>query len=109
MVVRLDFDQRVQDFVSELPSAGGVVRGPEIGNFSLQNSGIVAIRGYGEIRDLLVGVLDHLEKTLAHRLAVDSPGCIEDFVPTMPIGDERSQNLNWEKPRKLDTRLLRAI
>lgn len=89
MIVRLDFDQGVQYFVGELPSAGRVVRGPEIGHVSLQDGGIVAIRGYGKIWDLLVGVLDHLEKTFAHRLAVDCPGRIEDFVPTMPIGVER--------------------
>lgn len=88
MVVRLDLDQGMKNFAGELPCAGGIVWGPEIGHDSLKDGSVVAVRGDGEVWDLLVGVLDHLEKTLDHGLAVNGPGRIEDFVPTMPVGDK---------------------
>lgn len=91
MVVRLDLDQRMQHLVGELPSSSRVIRGPKIGHVSLKYGSIVAISGDSEVRDFLVGVLDHLEETLPHGLAIDGPGRIEDFVPTMPVKDEWSE------------------
>lgn len=72
-------------FIGELPRARGIVWCPEIGESSLENGGVVAVRRDGIVRGLLVGVLDHLEQALAHGLAIDRPGCIEDLVATMSV------------------------
>lgn len=102
MVVCLDLDQGMEHFVGELPSAGGVIRGPEVGHVSLKDGSVVAIRGDGEVWNFCVGVLDHFEETFAHGLSVDSPGRIEDFVPTMPVQTQTSENI-MESETRLDT------
>ena len=91
MVVRLHLDQGMNHFIGKLPGARRVVWCPEVGQVTLEHGSIIAIGGDGEVRCLLVGVLDHLEQALAHGLAVDGPGCIEDLVATMSVWDRQSE------------------
>lgn len=85
MIVCFDLDQGVQHFAGELPCARRVVWCPVIGDITLKNSGIVTVGGHSVVGSLFVGVFDHLKKTLALGLAIDSPGGIEDLVTAMSV------------------------
>lgn len=85
MVVSLRLDDVVNNLLGERIPPDRVVRGPEVPLLALKNSGVVAVGGDGEVRSLLVSILDHLKERFAHRHTVNGPGGVESVVATMPI------------------------